>query len=343
MLPASHALTGYLAARFLRWRVGPEHDPSPWRPDPLIVIAVAGTLFPDWDLLPSFLLDCEWPVRCRDWPDFHRGPTHSVVGAVLQAPLLAAPFRYAWRWLFGSAPPMKLLTVAALLGLLSHVFWDLLNPWGVELYWPFSSRAVSGLLLHGQDLFVLAVLLLCSLLVWRAKFTAGFLAAVLLLPGYLLFQLNFRERATQVVVRQFPAAAIRPYPNPRLGCPWLVGVELEGAIEGHCLSRPWDTETRLALSVPLDSHPAIEATLQLWKWRTSSPSEPLRSRKSTPRMTGSSWSSGGTCAKPCWRSALRSRQGFMFGSTRRERSWSTAKSGSCDRCCDLGSFPGSHP
>ena len=265
MLPASHALTGYLAARFLRWRVGQEHDPSPWRPDPLVVIAVAGTLFPDWDLLPSFLLDCEWPVRCGDWPDFHRGPTHSVVGAVLQAPLLAAPFRYAWRWLFGSAPPMKLLTVAALLGLLSHVFWDLLNPWGVDLYWPFSSRAVSGLLLHGQDLFVLAVLLLCSLLVWRAKFTAGFLAAGLLLPGYLLFQLNFREKATQVAARQFPAAAIRPYPNPQLGCPWLVGVELEGTIEGHCLSRPWDTATRLALSVPLDSHPAIEATLQLWE------------------------------------------------------------------------------
>ena len=265
MLPASHALTGYLAARFLRWRVGPEHDPSPWRPDPLVVIAVVGTLFPDWDLLPSFLLDCEWPVRCRDWPEFHRGPTHSVVGTLLQAPLLAAPFRYAWRRLFGNAPPLKLLTGAAFLGLLSHVFWDLLNPWGVELYWPFSSRPVSGHLLHGQDLVVLAVLLLCSLLVWRAKFTAGFLAAVLLLPGYLLFQLNFRARATQIAARQFPAAAIRPYPNPRLGCPWLVGVELEGAIEGHCLSRPWDTATRLALSVPLDSHPAIEATLQLWE------------------------------------------------------------------------------
>ncbi len=38
-----------------------------------------------------------------------------------------------------------------------------------------------------------------------------------------------------------------------------------GSLEGHCLSRPWAAETRLALSVSLDSHPAIGATLQLWE------------------------------------------------------------------------------
>ena len=262
MLPASHVLTGYLAARVVRWRAGPEDDRSRWRPDPLVVIAVAASLLPDWDLLPSFLLDCDWPVRCRDWSDFHRGPTHSVVGALLQAPLVAAPFRYCWRWLFGSVVSLKLLTVAGLLGLLSHVFWDALNPWGVELYWPFSSFAVSGNLVHEQDLVILVVLVLSSLLVWRFKL-AGFLCAGLLIPSYLLFQYDCRERALQVAVRQFPAAPIQPYPNPSLDCPWLLGVKLERTIEGRCFSPLRDTETRGLLSASLDLHPAIVATLQL--------------------------------------------------------------------------------
>ena len=265
MLPASHVLTGYLAARFVRRRVGPEPGSSPWRPDPLVVIAVAGSLFPDWDMLPTFLLDCEWPVRCQSWSDFHRGPSHSLVGAVLQAPLLAAPFFYAWRWLFGSVPSMKLLSLTALLGLSSHVFWDYFNPWGVDLYWPFRAGAESGMLVHEQDLVVLTVLILSSLLVWRSKFTAGFVIAGLLIPSYLLFQLDFRERARRLTARQFPAAPIGVYPNPKLGCPWLAGVGFEGRIEGHCVARPWDTETGLLLSIALRSHPAIEATLPLWE------------------------------------------------------------------------------
>ena len=343
MLPASHALTGYLAARFLRWRVGPEHDPSPWRPDPLIVIAVAGTLFPDWDLLPSFLLDCEWPGAVPGLAGLPSRP-HALCGRRrVASPLLAAPFRYAWRWLFGSAPPMKLLTVAALLGLLSHVFWDLLNPWGVELYWPFSSRAVSGLLLHGQDLFVLAVLLLAHCWfggeVYRRLSRRGSAAPRL-------------STVPAQLSREGDAGCGAAIPGGR--DPSLPKSAARLSVVGGCRVGGGDRRPLPVAAVghrnPLGPVGAARLSPSDRGDVATMGSGGLRRRANlyvrgspTPRMTGSSWSSGGTCAKPCWRSALRSRQGFMFGSTRRERSWSTAKSGSCDRCCDLGSFPGSHP
>ncbi|WP_017730565.1 metal-dependent hydrolase [Nafulsella turpanensis] len=95
--------------------------------------AVAGTI-PDLDVLLNPWLDV---VEELSW---HRSLTHSLLFAVIAAPLLALLLRKLypkspagfkdWLWLF-------------LLGFVTHSVLDSFTTWGTQLFWPFSDYGVA--------------------------------------------------------------------------------------------------------------------------------------------------------------------------------------------------------
>ena len=240
MIPASHVLSGYLAGRFVRQRFGSQLECPPQTRDALILIAVVGSVLPDWDVLPGLAFGYELTR-------LHRGFTHSLVGVAAQALLLATAVWYFLRWR-GSGGPNRLpswrmLLLAAVFGLGSHVFWDALNPWGVRLYSPFTQRKVSAMLLHEGDVFVLAILAVASLLVGSGRLRAGYLFVCLALISHAGWQFAWRDAVTRLAERELTGRRFQVYPNPRPSCMWLVLSAGQETLAAHCAL--WPAENRL--------------------------------------------------------------------------------------------------
>ena len=118
--------------------------------------AVAGTI-PDLDVLLNPWLDV---VEELSW---HRSLTHSLLFALLMAPLLAlllrriypnSPARFKdWLWLF-------------LLGFITHTVLDSFTTWGTQLFWPFSDYGVAFYNIFVIDPFYTLPFLL--FLIWAA-------------------------------------------------------------------------------------------------------------------------------------------------------------------------------
>jgi inner membrane protein len=114
----THGLAGALVARAVRSRL-------PW---PGVVAAVGGGLAPDLDVVARF-----WDPMATI--TVHRTLTHSVVGGLLVAGVIAAVSTLRTQ-------PLSFVTLAAFayLGVLSHIGLDLLNPFGTAALWPFTPR-----------------------------------------------------------------------------------------------------------------------------------------------------------------------------------------------------------
>lgn len=100
---------------------------------------VAGSVFPDIDIL------------LQKWGDYaylknHRGVTHSVVGLMLSSFLIAPIIG----WIFKDGSIMNIL-LYVFLGGLSHVFFDLFNPYGANIMWPINKKKFSFKLLTVFD------------------------------------------------------------------------------------------------------------------------------------------------------------------------------------------------
>lgn len=119
---------------------------------------VAGALVPDIDILWS-------PARDVVALETHRGITHSVVGAVGLALALGLLLR-----VLGPVKRWGLLSALSLLGIVAgHLFLDLLNSYGIQLFLPFS-RARSALdLVYIIDPFLTVPLLAAVIagVLWR--------------------------------------------------------------------------------------------------------------------------------------------------------------------------------
>ncbi len=95
--------------------------------------AIAGTI-PDLDVLASpFLDDVQRLV-------FHRGFTHSILFAILFAPVLG---KLIARIHPGSGADWRGWSWLAFWGLFTHPLLDSLTIWGTQLFWPFSSYRVA--------------------------------------------------------------------------------------------------------------------------------------------------------------------------------------------------------
>lgn len=264
MIPASHVLTGYLAGRAVR--LGLRLDSAPRNPlrDPITLTAVAGSVFPDWDVLPGLL-------GGYLAAGFHRGATHSPVGVLLQALLLGAvahrlfQSRLAQRWWGSSdrALSLKPLTLAALLGLASHSFWDSMNPWGVALLWPFRREGSSAQLVHESDLWIFAILTVSAGLALAGRLRSGLLVAGLLIPAYLFYQFAGHAEVRQRATRELASERFKVYPTAKLSCPWLVLSESQSVLTARCSSGLGADRWTVAKEVRVVSHPAVSATEQL--------------------------------------------------------------------------------
>lgn len=95
--------------------------------------ALLGTL-PDLDVLFNPLMN---EVAQLSW---HRGPSHSILFAVVAAPLIALLLR---RFHARYEVPMERWTIFVFLTIVTHPLLDALTNYGTQLLWPFTDRAVA--------------------------------------------------------------------------------------------------------------------------------------------------------------------------------------------------------
>lgn len=100
-----------------------------------LTLIVAANL-PDLDLISRF-----WGTT--SYLRYHRGYTHSILGASLLAFLLACAIYFCGRRAKpGPGPPLSLrwLVFLAWIGIASHLLLDCMNPYGIRPYMPFNRR-----------------------------------------------------------------------------------------------------------------------------------------------------------------------------------------------------------
>ncbi len=219
MDPLTHALSGAVAARATAPK--PNHD----LPGPAARTAAGTTaaLFPDIDVAlrlvdPLFYLT------------YHRGITHSLIMAPVWALLLAILFsavsrgRYTWSTFYG----------VSLLGLLIHIFGDLINEYGTQIFAPLSTQAFSLSTTFVVDPYLTGLLLagLALSYVWRLNVGAalGLLACTVLIALQATQFQHARalgaDLAQQLASRAgAPAAAVHVLPQPFSPFNWMVVLE----------------------------------------------------------------------------------------------------------------------
>lgn len=227
MTPVGHLLTGYLVGEWAasggseRWWV--------------IGAALAGSIAPDFDVALGLLGG--WAGSSA-----HRGATHSFLGAVVMAWAIAAVLRR----------PRGRLFLAALGGILTHIFWDWLNPWGVRPLWP-GTASFRGNLLHEGDLYATAIVLGVSVLVWRKRGHAAVAVLVTVLPAYLGVQLWWRDHARGLARAELAERRFAVYPTDQIRCGWIVLSAGEGDMRVHCVATPAADHLRPAFQAPVRS------------------------------------------------------------------------------------------
>ncbi len=189
----SHSLVGLAVGELVQRSLPPEPDCAAHalRRRMLLVSCWAASNFPDLDLVLGRLMPSPLGYLLH-----HRGYSHTLLFALVQALLLAALVWLLWpaarRQLQGSAAARAGLLSVAIIGLVLHIAMDYLNSYGVHPFYPFSGRWVFGdmlfivepviwvafgvplaLMLRARWLTLLLLALLGAVLAWAATF--GFL------------------------------------------------------------------------------------------------------------------------------------------------------------------------
>ncbi len=229
MTPAGHLLSGYLVGD----RLAAGREPRSRRI--ILATAVAAGLAPDGDVVFG-LLGGYWGAG------MHRGFTHSLLGALGFGLCAAALFRHHRRLLFA----------AGFLGVLSHIFWDTLNVWGVQLLWP-ALWYLRGNLIHERDLWTLAIVLAGAVLSWRGRRRAAVVWLLTAIPAYLLTQILWRGHARQLARTELAGRRAEVYPTGQIRCAWIALSSGASDLAVHGVPTPW--ASRL---VPISRVPARE-------------------------------------------------------------------------------------
>ena len=184
MDPVSHLLFGRAAALTIRRR-----------PDfaGLTTAVVLGSVFPDIDALLAL-----W--RFDLYLIAHAWGTHSLVGAVIEGPLLAA----ALLVLVPGACFAPLLA-GSYIGIAGHIFWDLADGSDIKLLKPLGEATFGWHLVAMGDPIVLAVLAIgCGLAFWQPARARHFALATLVALSALLGL----KKSTQIrAIEQYAALA----------------------------------------------------------------------------------------------------------------------------------------
>ncbi|AUG58292.1 metal-dependent hydrolase [Acetivibrio saccincola] len=143
--------------------------------DAATAAVVVGAVFPDIDIV------------FQKWGDYvylknHRGITHSVLGLVTSSVFIAFLLNFFY-------PGYGLLNLAfwALLGGISHTFFDIFNSYGAKLLWPFINKKFSlSLLTIFDPIFLISIL---GYIFTTGKFQNAFIIGFMV---YLLFRVAMR-------------------------------------------------------------------------------------------------------------------------------------------------------
>jgi membrane-bound metal-dependent hydrolase YbcI (DUF457 family) len=225
MTPAGHLLSGYMAGGLAAAGVTGRRERFT-----IIGVGVLAAIAPDFDVafgLVGGYLAAGW----------HRGATHSFLAVVLAGALAAALLPGMRRAAF----------LAGAGGVLTHLFWDGMNFWGVCLFWP-RLRYFSTGLLHEGDWIALGIAAVGAALVWQDRRTAAVVFLAASLAAYLAFQMKSREHARGLVRTELYGRRTGVYPSRELGCGWVVLSEGEGDLRVHCLA-PFGRQLRERLVV----------------------------------------------------------------------------------------------
>ncbi|MBI3666906.1 MAG: metal-dependent hydrolase [Acidobacteria bacterium] len=235
MTPAGHLLSGYLVGEWVS-----KGKARAW----IMGAAILGSIAPDFDVVLGLLGG--WSGAGE-----HRGFTHSFLAAAVLGGLaaLVAP-KHRGR-----------VFVACAGGLVTHIFWDWLNFWGVRPLWPWL-RSFSANLLHEADLPAAGILLAASLLVWRGRRRAAAVLLATLLPAYLLLHFRWREHARQLAQTELAGRRVAVYPTSRLRCGWSVLSAGERDMAVDCVPSPLAAHLRPLLRVAIRDDFFIRASMQ---------------------------------------------------------------------------------
>lgn len=167
----------------------------------------------------------------------HRGVTHSLFFQALAIPLLVAAVLALFR---DQRPHWRRWTLLTGLVLLTHSMLDTLNPYGVQLFLPFSDAFVSFNAVYVVDPLFTLPLLIALWLAWRYRSaarpaTAVALAFCAVYAGTgLLGRAHVQEIAVQELDRQGIEAQVIAMPTPFNIALWRVlAVDDERYYEGH--------------------------------------------------------------------------------------------------------------
>ena len=123
-------------------------------------VMVGAAMFPDIDILAPLVTGD--PLATYT---IHRGYTHSFVGVLTLAPLLALGFLAIGR-ATGKDKSYRRLWGLCSLALLWHIFTDVPTTWGTIVFWPFSWQRVAWDWIFIIDLYYTGLLAMPLLLGW---------------------------------------------------------------------------------------------------------------------------------------------------------------------------------
>lgn len=120
-----------------------------------------GSIFPDSDMLREFI--SRDPMLILTW---HRSITHSLVCMPIFAVVLGGCTRRFARWRKWDAPSFGALTGIYAVGILSHIFLDVITSFGTMVWSPIRWTRVAWDLVFIIDLSFTAILLCPQFLAW---------------------------------------------------------------------------------------------------------------------------------------------------------------------------------
>jgi len=209
----THSLTGALAAKVIETtfpELAEESRKKFW-------LLVGSANIPDIDVVLGLLGD---PIFASQ---HHRGLTHSLLFAPILALLPAMIF-----FKLGKLKNFGTLWVCGLIGILLHIFFDLITPFGTQLFAPFSTARFSLDMMFIIDPFFTGVLGLTLLFgkIFKPRRRPFLFGGIFFVALYLLIEVINHHRAYQRIEAalqrdNIAATKISAFPQPLSIFRWM--------------------------------------------------------------------------------------------------------------------------
>ncbi|NLW23769.1 MAG: metal-dependent hydrolase [Clostridia bacterium] len=152
---------------------------------PVLMVTTLGAVAPDMDIIYQY-----WGHYA--YLKHHRGISHSLPGLLAFASLISGLLSMVF-----PGTSFFMLFLWAFLGGLSHTFLDLLNSYGVMIFYPFSRKKYTLNLLMITDPVLIGFSLALIYAGWRKSILV--FPLFLIIIGYLILRLAMRRKAERLI------------------------------------------------------------------------------------------------------------------------------------------------